>query len=348
VPIAVRIWSVTAMCSLAVVTHCFHRITPNNGRIPVKLLKNVTIVVAGVGLAGGLAFGGVASAASPTPVAANVVAIPLTRIVNTPGDALANGGTVSVQVAGTHGIPVNATAVEGLLSVYEDTGVSRVSVETDGTGAPGTPTVIGGRTTIAQPSGAGEAFHVALSSTGKVAVHNVGAATRFLLAVSGYDVPAITCQSSLFSITPAKVTLGHVGGSIRTGATDAGSVQLPAGTYDTRVLGNFFGLNNADDAAFAGHQLFGTMVLVKGDAIAPDFSHDITDGGHLIDQANSATLTVDPTTQVSTFLTLAAPTAVHVEFFAALDDSSSTGTTGQPGAGAVTATIQSAQFRSVC
>ncbi|HEY3750338.1 MAG TPA: hypothetical protein VGL80_14145 [Pseudonocardiaceae bacterium] len=313
-----------------------------------KTLKKAAIVVAGLGLAGGLAFGGVASAALPTPVAANVVAIPLTRIVNVPGDGLTNGGTVSVQVAGTHGIPVNATAVEGLLSVYEDTGVSRLSVETDGTGAPGTPTVIGGRTTTAQPSGAGEAFHVALSTTGKLAVHNVGAATRFLLAVSGYDIPTSTCQSSLFTITPQTVTLHNVGGSIRTGATDAGSVQLPAGTYDTRVLGNFFGLNNTDDAAFAGHQLFGTMVLVKGPAILPDFSNDITDGGHLIDQADSATLTVDPTTQVSTFLTLTESTEIHVMFFAALDNSGATGTVGQPGEGAVTAAVQSAQFRSVC
>ena len=100
---------------------------------------------------------------------------------------------------------------------------------------------------------------------------------------------------------------------------------------------------------FAGKQVYGTMVLVVGDSIAPDFGNDVTDGGHLIPQAKSDTLTIDPTTQLSTFLTIpAGGSDVHGMFFAYDDDSSSTGTTGQPGAGAVHAAIQSAQFRNVC
>ncbi|HEX3647017.1 MAG TPA: hypothetical protein VHV49_01240 [Pseudonocardiaceae bacterium] len=301
-----------------------------------------------------------ADAATPAPVAGNTVAVPLTRVVDTPGIALANGATSTVQVAGrTFGsvtVPANATAIEGMLTAYLDTGVSRLTIETAGTGAPGTPTVIGSKTTAAQPSGAGEAFHVALSADGKVSVHNTGAQTHYLLAITGYDVPATTCQATVSNIPASTqpIALHNVGGTIvnadpTKGATDAGSVRLAAGTYDMRVLGNFIGLNNNDDSAFAGIQTFGTMVVWTGDTIAPDFGNVLaTGGGVLIPKANSATLTIDPTDSLSQFVTLSAAADVHVGFFAYDDNSGSAGTTGQPGAGAVTAVIQSAVFRSVC
>lgn len=287
-----------------------------------------------------------ADAATPAPVAGNTVAVPLSRVVNVPGIALANGGTSTIQVAGkTFGsvtVPANATAIEGLLSVYEDSGTSRLSIETAGTGAPGTPTVIGSRTTVAQPSGAGEAFHVALSSNGQVSVHNVGAATHFLLAISGYDVPATTCQSQVFTIPAGQLTLTNVGGSIKTRFTDAGSVTLPAGTYDTRIMGGFTGLNNSATFLPAGEFLTGTMLLIKGDTINDDFSNDITDGGVMIPRSDSDSLTQDPTTQIDTFMTLAAPTNVHLGFFAYESNS------GTAGSGQVHANVQSAVFRSVC
>jgi hypothetical protein len=184
-----------------------------------KKISKAAIAVLGAGAATlGVLTSTSADAATPAPVAGNTVAVPLTRVVNVPGLTLANGQTRTISVAGrTFGsvtVPANATAIEGLLTVYMDSGTSRLSIETTGTGAPGTPTVIGSRTSVNQPSGAGEAFHVALSSSGGVDVHNVGAATHFLLAITGYDVPAAA---------PAQPGAGNILHNSHTTTVPAGS-----------------------------------------------------------------------------------------------------------------------------
>lgn len=302
---------------------------------------------AGVTLAATIGLAVTGSAAVPTPTPGNVTMIQPVRDVNTPGIALANKATTTVQVTGKTGVPAAATGVIGILTPYQASAAGSLTAFTAGQGQPGTPTLAYSRASATVPSGPGATVTVPLNSAGQMAVGNVGGPTRFLFTVLGYVTPVpAACSATVATIAPAPVSLTHVGGSIRSGATDAGSVHLGAGTYDTRVLGNFTGLNSTNDAAFAGHELFGTMVLWTGDAIAPDFSNDITDGGHLIDQADSATLTVDPTTALSTFLTVpAGGEDVHVGFFAYLDNSG--GLTGAD-AGNVKATIQSAAFRSVC
>lgn len=163
-------------------------------------MRKHTVIAAAVGIAAVAAAVAIpASAAAPVP--GNTAAIPQVRLVQTPGIALANNATTTVTVAGKVGVPADATAVEGILTAYEDTGVSRLVVWDGLSGAPGTPTVIGAKTTDAQPSGASAAFHAALTS-GAVKVHNSGAATRFLLTITGYDVPASTPTS------PAATTFG--------------------------------------------------------------------------------------------------------------------------------------------
>lgn len=324
------------------------------------LLVSAGLVGATLAILGSVADAAVTEASAPSVVSAvvpgasaasNFTAIPLTRVVNTPGIALTTvHQVVTVSIAGADGIPTDATAVSGRLVLWNTAkGGQSVNIWDGASGQPGTLTVstLSATTSANAGAGASSAFQIALHN-GKVSVGNLGGRGHFLLEINGYfeAVPA-PCVSKVFTIDPAPVALTHVGGSIRTSVTVAGSVDLPAGTYDTRVLGNFTGLNTVTDpAAFVGHQLFGTMVLIKGTAILPDFSNDLTDGGVPIGQADSATLTVDPTTQVDTFLTLATPTTITVGFFAYLDNSQ--GFTSVDDAGHVHAAIQSAQLRSTC
>lgn len=151
----------------------------------------LTGIVALAAVAAGVAIP--ASAASaPVTTPSNTVPTPVTRIVNVPGIRLTNNQTTTLTVAGrTFGgiaIPANATGIEGTLTAYQDTGNSRLVVWDGVSGAPGTPTVSGTRTT---PNGSGpsSAFHVALSN-GTLKVHNAGAAVQFLLTMSAYDIPA--------------------------------------------------------------------------------------------------------------------------------------------------------------
>lgn len=128
-----------------------------------------------------------ASAAVPgESVPANTIAIPLTRVVNTPGIALTTAQpTVQVAVAGQKGIPAAAVAVTGRLVAYDTTGENLV--EWDGfSGAPGDPTVVSG---AADASGASQAFNSALHN-GDLSVHLLRGSGHFLLEVTGYELPA--------------------------------------------------------------------------------------------------------------------------------------------------------------
>lgn len=131
-------------------------------------------------------FGSTASAAVPGESApGNSVAIPLTRIVDLPGIALGGAAdTVQVAVAGQRGIPTNAISVSGRLVAYDTTGESLV-VWDGVNGAPGDATVTSGRST---GSGASQAFTSALHN-GNLSVHLLTGSGRFLLEISGYDLP---------------------------------------------------------------------------------------------------------------------------------------------------------------
>jgi hypothetical protein len=143
-----------------------------------------------------------------------------------------------------------------------------------------------------------------------------------------------------------QTVLHNIGGSIRTGATDLGSVTLNKGVYDAKVLATFYRkVNTSSDPEWAGKQTYMTLVVVVGDSINPDFSNDYTAGGILLPIVHSTTLTVDPTGQIDQTISIPANnTPVHVMAFGYNDDSSSTGTAGQPGAGDISALLQTATF----
>lgn len=161
--------------------------------------------------------------------------------------------------------------------------------------------------------------------------------------------PAIVSLTKI-PATTTPVVLHNVGGSIRTGVTDLGATVLPdAGTYDVKALATFFRkVNTSSNPEWASKQTYGTLVLWTGDSINADFSNDTTVGGILIPKVNSTTLTIDPTADMSATITTDAPdTPVHMGVFAYNDDSSSTGTTGQPGEGVFSAALQSASFEEL-
>jgi hypothetical protein len=145
------------------------------------------------------------------------------------------------------------------------------------------------------------------------------------------------------------VGLHNVGGSIRTGVTDLGHVTLNAGTYDAKVLATFYRkVNTSSLPEWVSKQTYGTLVVWTGPAILSDFSNDTTLGGVLIPKVNSTTLTIDPGADFDATIKIAADaTEVHVGVFAYNDDSSSTGTTGQPGEGTFSAVVQSATFEKL-
>lgn len=283
-----------------------------------------------------------ASASVPTPELGYVTVLPSApRVVAYPGTQLNAGQTVTVQIAGENfsgtAIPSNTTGVTVSISSVTPAAAGNLKVWTAEAGEPGTPAVVFGA-----GQSATNVASVGLNSTGKLNV-KASVKTRFVLAITEYVTPVpVACKSTLYTIPAAVKTLTKVGGSIRTGATDFGSVTLPAGTYDTRVVGGFTGLNNGDDWLPADVFLTGTLTVVKGDEINATFTNNVTAGGVLIPKSNSATLTQDPTLAISTFLVLDAATDVHVKLFAYASNS------GTAGSDHVKANVQSAQFRSTC
>lgn len=292
--------------------------------------------VIAVVLAGAAAAMGIASA--------DVTPVPTTPyIVSPPGTTLHHNDAMTIQIAGQTfsgtSVPSNADGVTVSVTVINPPSSGRLTVYTTGTRPrPTTPTVSYRRNQTSTDTAV-----VALDSRGRLTVYS-SETVRFTMKLLSFSTPDTTpvCIATISTITPSVKTLTNVGGSIRTGATDFGSVTLAAGTYDTRVIGGFTGLNNTDTWLPPNVFLTGTLVVVKGDTIAPDFSNDITDGGVIIPISNSATLTQDPTLAISTFLILNATTEVHVKLFAYASNSSTAGS------GQVKANLQSAQFRKIC
>ncbi|XVU27798.1 hypothetical protein ACQPZJ_12375 [Actinoplanes sp. CA-054009] len=288
----------------------------------------VVAVVAG----GGVAAVGIASAdTTPTPSNPYIVA--------PPGISLGNGDATAIQVAGRSfsGTAVPANATSALVKI------TSVNPSSSGSLTVHTPNKRADRTTVSFRRGqtASGTANVALDSRGRLSVYS-SARTRFTLQLQSYTTPTPTCTATISTIAPSTKTLTNVGGSIRAGATDFGSVTLPAGTYDARVIGGFTGFNNNDTWLPPGVFLTGTMTVVKGATINSDFTNNVTAGGVMIPKSDSATLTQDPTLAISTFLVLDAPTEVHIKLFAYASNS------GTAGSGQVKANVQSAQFRKLC
>lgn len=298
------------------------------------LAAAVVTVVAG----GGVAAVGIANAdTTPTPSNPYIVA--------PPGTSLDSGDATTIQVAGRTfsgtAVPSNATGAVVKITSVNPSSSGSLTVYTSGNRPTGTPTV-----SYRRGQNATGTANVTLDSRGRLTVYS-SARTRFTLQLQSYSTPTVTpppppCTATISTIEPSAKTLTQVGGSIRAGATDFGSVNLPAGTYDTRVMGGFTGFNNSDTWLPTGVFLTGTMTVVKGATINADFSNNVTVGGVMIPKSDSATLTQDPTLAISTFLVLDAPTEVHVKLFAYASNS------GTAGSGQVKANVQSAQFRKVC
>jgi hypothetical protein len=301
------------------------------------LAATILAVVAG----GGVAAVGVASAdTTPTPSNPYLVA--------PPGAPLNSGDTTTIQVAGRTfagtAVPSNTTAALVKITSVNPSSPGSLTVYPTGT-RPGSPTV-----TFRRGQNATGTANVRLDSRGRLSVYS-SARTKFTLQLQSYTTPTTTpptptCTATISTIAPSTRTLTQVGGSIRAaspaGATDFGSVTLPAGTYDARVIGGFTGFNNNDTWLPTGVFLTGTMTVVKGATINADFTNNVTAGGVLIPKSDSTTLTQDPTLSISTFLVLDTETEVHVKLFAYASNS------GTAGSGQVKANVQSAQFRKVC
>jgi hypothetical protein len=298
------------------------------------LAATVVAVVAG----GGVAAVGIANAdTTPTPSTP--------YIVGPPGTSLGSGKTTTIQVAGKTfsgtAVPSNATAALVKITSINPSSSGSLTVYTSGNRPTGSPTV-----TFRRGQNASGTANVPLDSRGRLVVYS-SAWTRFTLQLQSYTTPTTTppvptCTATISTIAPSTKTLTAVGGSIRAGATDFGSVNLPAGTYDARVIGGFTGFNNNDTWLPPGVFLTGTMTVVKGATINADFSNNVTAGGVMIPKSDSTTLTQDPTLAISTFLVLDAPTEVHIKLFAYASNS------GTAGSNQVKANVQSAQFRKLC
>jgi hypothetical protein len=298
----------------------------------------VVAVVAG----GGVAAVGIANAdTTPTPSSPYIVA--------PPGTTLDDGDSTTIQVAGKTfsgtAVPSNATAAVVKISSVNPSSSGGLTVYTTGKRPSGAATV-----TFRRGQNVSGTANVALDSRGRLSVYST-ARTRFTLQLQSFTTPTTTpppptCTATISTIAPSVKTLTQVGGSIRAaspgGATDFGSVTLPAGTYDARVIGGFTGFNNKDTWLPSGVFLTGTMTVVKGAEINSDFTNNVTAGGVMIPKSDSDTLTQDPTLSISTFLVLTEQTDVHVKLFAYASNS------GTAGSGQVKANVQSAQFRKVC
>ena len=104
------------------------------------------------------------------------------RLLDTRGSAaLANGDTLDVTVGGRCGVPVGATAAVVNLTAVTPTSDGFAALHRAGMAWMGTSTLNYriGRTR------ANNAV-VAVASDGKIALRNVGAATHFLIDVTGY------------------------------------------------------------------------------------------------------------------------------------------------------------------
>jgi hypothetical protein len=319
-----------------------------------KLLSG--LAAAAIAVTGAFALTGSASAAvdNSTALPANGTVLPQARrIVPFPGMSLNANQTVALQVAGqtfesdAH-VPADATGVVVSITSIAPEGNGNLRVWTTGAGTPSTGAVY-----FHTGEQATNLAFVALGD-GKINVQAIGAKTKFVLALMSYYTP-LAAPPVPTTIAANEKALENIGPSVRTdnatpgsGVTDLGHVTLPAGTYDTRVIGGFSGLKNTADIP-AGTFLEGFLAVTKGAGIPAGFGNVLAQTqGVEIPKTNSssATYTIDPTIQLSTFITLTESTDVHVQLYAYSSNGVDYGSTDDHPLG-VKANIASAKFLKI-
>lgn len=306
----------------------------------------------------GLTMTGASAAPTPAPAqaAGNITTIANPpRFVASPGDTLTANVLKHVKVAGaTFGavtVPENATGVSLNVSNNQSGADGQIRVSAKGTPRSGSATVnwVKGQANTAS-------VFVAIGEDGSISFESTST-TRYLVSLTGYVTPVAAPATPVVKVIAAKnsTKLDQVGGSIRgdksqalKGATDFGSVTLPAGTWDARVIGGFKGLNNTTKACTTGDNfLTGTMILVEGNGSEDanrlfDFDQVLaTDGGVVIPESDSATLTQDPTVKVNPIFTLEEETKITVRLFGYASNSSTECT------GTLEGNLQSASFLKI-
>lgn len=274
-------------------------------------------------LAGGSLLTANLASADVTAAPAEVVAISASRIMD---NVTINANTTqTIDIGGStiagFSYPAALTGVTLNISAQGVGAAGGLTVWTAGQGKPGNPNVVYGSNTVTDgqvdvtTNGAGA---IQMANTGKVKV-KVGV-THYLLP-KGVEVPTIA------NIAPNEVTLAHVGVSVKddcggcagNGVTDLGKVTLPAGTWDVRIDGGFTGLKNSDLPASTN--FYGGLFVTKGAGVSAGFANVLTQNQGTLIPRTTGTLTIDPTTVVSDFLTLTEPTEVHVSAYAYASDS---------------------------
>lgn len=271
-------------------------------------------------LAGGSLLTANLASADVTAAPAEVVAISASRIMD---NVTINANTTqTIDIGGStiagFSYPAALTGVTLNISAQGVGAAGGLTVWTAGQGKPGNPNVVYGSNTVTDgqvdvtTNGAGA---IQMANTGKVKVK---------VGVASYLLPKGVVLPTFANIAPNEVTLAHIGVSVRNdneaaagaGATDLGSVTLPAGTWDARIMGGFSGIKASVDLA-SGEQIIGGLFLANDNKITSGFGEVLSqDQGVPIPHTASGTLTVDPTVNLSDFLTLTEPTTVHVLAYA--------------------------------
>ncbi len=323
-----------------------------------KFVVAAAATVVAVAVAGIVAVTTGASAAVLPPMPGEVTFLSGPRVASSPGTPINANQTVPIQIGGkTFGstaIPANATGVVLTVTSNQPQAAGIIRVWTTDAGMPGTPAV-----TFGKGQQVTNTVTVALNDAGKFNLWS-NVRTYALVIINAYVAPETPAAAPVVKTIAAKpaTKLNQVGGSIRgdkannlKGATEFGSVVLPKGTWDARVIGGMVGLNNGNKTCTTGDEfLTGTMILVKDyDGTSDtdtnryfDFSQVATTvGGVVVPESNSASLTQDPTLNASTFITLGADTKLSVLLFGYASNSSTDCT------GVLEGVLTSAEFRKV-
>lgn len=263
-----------------------------------------------------------------------------------PVQTLPGLGSLTVQVAGQKGVPINATAVVMNVTVADTTSAGYVSVVPDGAD----PTSVSTVNFPAAGALLSNTATVALPDDGKVTVYNHQGNTDVVLDVLGYytDAPAqvfptvTTAQQVAATSTDANDPGGVVfpiGGS----AVGAGTAQLTQtvtlqpGVYQVSVSDTLYrkpGTSVATDP-----DTYASVLLYTGSTVASGFSNVLfTQGGTLVPKMLTSTGDIDPTQQINTVITVGTAETVTVGVHGYDTDRSSTNT------GNITALLQSANF----
>lgn len=282
--------------------------------------KRITLGAAIVAIAlGGTAIGiGVANA-DVTAAPAQVVAISAPRILD--NVTIAANTTQTVDIGGStingYSYPAALTGVTLNISAQGVGAAGGLTVWTAGEGKPGNPAITYADNTVTTGQVA-----VTTNTAGAIQIANTGK-VKIKVGVASYLLPKTDPAPVFAAIAPAEKTLTHIGVSVKSdcgcaggGTTDLGSVTLPAGTWDVRIMGGFTGIKASVDLA-SGEEIIGGLFLASDDHISSGFAQVITQNqGVKIPHTTTGTLTVDPTDNLSDFITLTAPTTVHVLAYA--------------------------------